>query len=656
MAFPLYNSMGGPQTGAPSAFSLSSQPGNAWSGVRTDYPRDKTISQLFEEMATIFPQKTALISGSTQLTYSELNARANCLARELRRLGVAQEQMVACYLGRSIELIVAFLAILKAGGAYVPLDICYPRERLDLMLGEICAPVILTQRSVADTITRGDQPTLFVDEITAGPENPYTGNLDTAGTANTLAYVMYTSGSTGQPKGVMIENRSVVRLVRGTNFCDFGPEEVFLQSAPPCFDASTLEIWGPLLNGGQLVLMPAGIASLEDLGQAISEHDVTTLWLTSGLFNLMVEQRLDDLRPIRQLLAGGDVLSARHVRKVLDSIPGIRLINGYGPTENTTFTCCHVMCAGDLVPESVPIGRPISNTRVYILDANLCPVPLGASGELFAAGDGVARGYLNDHDRTAEKFLPDPFSQEPNAHMYRTGDLARWRDDGLIEFLGRLDDQVKILGHRIEPCEIELALRAHREVNQVCVVPQTDESGSKRLVAYFTSSGNTGISGQELKRFLAGRVPSYMVPAIFVQVASFPLSPNGKIERAALPAPVFGSDVCLSANAASNQIEEQISEIWKRILRVAHVGLDDNFFDLGGDSLLLIAVQSNLQKVLHLEIPVTDLFEFTTIRALASRLGKPQGTEPAFAEVHQQAQKQRDAFARARERRNGDGT
>jgi aspartate racemase len=656
MAFPPYNSMTGPQTGAPSASSLSSRPENVWSEGRTDYPRDKTISQLFEEIAAIHAKKTALISGSAQLTYSDLNARANCLARELRRLGVAQEQMVGCYLGRSIESIVAFLAILKAGGAYVPLDASYPRERLEMMQGELCAPVILTQRSVADTIARRNVPTLFVDEITASPEARYAGNLDAAGTANALAYVMYTSGSTGQPKGVMVENRSVVRLVRSTNFCNFGPEEVFLQFAPLSFDASTLEIWGPLLNGGQLALMPAGVASLEELGHMIREHGVTTLWLTSGLFNLMVEQRLDDLRPIRQLLAGGDVLSARHVRKVLDSIPGIRLINGYGPTENTTFTCCHVMRAGDPVPESVPIGRPISNTRVYILDEKLCPVRAGTSGELFAAGDGVARGYLNDHERTAEKFLPDPFSQEPNAHMYRTGDLARWRDDGVIEFLGRLDNQVKILGYRIEPGEIELALRAHKEVNQVCVVPHTDESGSKRLVAYFTSSGNTGISGQELKRFLAGKVPSYMVPAIFVQVASFPLSPNGKIERAALPSPVFGSDASPSTNGASSQIEQQISEVWKRILRVEHVGLDDNFFDLGGDSLLLIAVQCNLQKVLHLEIPITDLFEFTTVRALASRLGKPQATGPAFTEIHQQAQKQRDAFARARERRNGDAS
>jgi aspartate racemase len=367
----------------------------------------------------------------------------------------------------------------------------------------------------------------------------------------------------------------------------------------------------------------------------------------------MVEQRLEDLRPIRQLLAGGDVLSSRHVRKVLDTLPECTVINGYGPTENTTFTCCHVMRRGDLVPESVPIGKPISNTRVYILDENLRPAPPRTSGELYAGGDGVARGYLKDSTRTADKFLPDPFSDEPDARMYRTGDLARWRDDGVVEFLGRIDNQVKIHGYRIEPGEIEIALRTHKIINQACVVPHTDANGSKRLVGYFTTADGRELTAKELKQFLSGKIPAHMVPALFVHMEALPLSPNGKVDRAVLPAPVFEKEESPAMRSTATELEAQISEVWKRVLRVERVGLDDNFFDLGGDSLLLLAVHSNLQKGLQLEIPITDLFEFTTVRTLAARLSKPQPVAPSFSDVQQQAQKQREAFARQRERHSG---
>jgi len=377
------------------------------------------------------------------------------------------------------------------------------------------------------------------------------------------------------------------------------------------------------------------------------------MWLTSGLFNLMVEQRLEDLRPIRQLLAGGDVLSSRHVRRVLDALPECTVINGYGPTENTTFTCCHVMRSGDRVPESVPIGRPISNTRVYILDENLRPVPPRTPGELYAGGDGVARGYLKDPIRTAEKFLPDPFSEQADARMYRTGDLARWRDDGVVEFLGRADNQVKIHGYRIEPGEIEIALRTHKIINQACVAPHTDANGSKRLVGYFTTADNKELTASELKRFLSSKVPAHMVPALFVHMDALPLSPTGKVDRPALPAPALEREEAPTEKSAATELEGQIAELWKRVLRLERVGLDDNFFDLGGDSLLLLAVHSNLQKGLQAELPVTDLFEFTTVRTLAARLNKLQPTARSFSDVEQQAQQQRDAFARQRQRHSG---
>ena len=609
---------------------------------------------MFEEVAAAQPEAIAVVCGPRQVTYGELNERANHLAHRLRRIGVGAETLVGCCVERSVNLIVALVAILKAGGAYVPLDPSYPRERLDFLLQDTASPLMLTQTSLASTVLAGRHLEAIL--LDAGDHASSPGddaNPVNLGGPTDLAYVMYTSGSTGRPKGVMVENRAVVRLVRNTNFCHFGPDEVFLLFAPVSFDASTLEIWGPLLTGGRLVVMPPQAASLQEVGRVIRENSVTTLWLTAGLFHLMVDERLDDLRPIRQLLAGGDVLSARHVRQVLDNIPDGCLINGYGPTENTTFTCCHSMRVGDRIPDSVPIGRPISNTRVYILDAGRQPVLPGEPGELYAAGDGVARGYLNDPQGTAEKFLPDPFSAEPGARMYRTGDLARWRADGVIEFLGRLDNQVKILGHRIEPGEVETVLCSHADVRQACVITNSDGVDSKRLIAYYVASSTSRATPSDLRDFLTSKVPSYLIPALFVPLASLPLSPNGKVDRAALPGPLFSPDADGISESPKTKLEQALIDVWRRVLCLERVGLDDNFFDLGGDSLLLVAVHSNLQKILQTEIPVVDLFEFTTIRTLARHLGQAAPAGPSFAQVQRQAQRQREAFARGRERRAG---
>jgi amino acid adenylation domain-containing protein len=626
-----------------------------WNQTATDYPCEKTVAQLFEETVTAQPDSIAVELGKERLTYSELNMRANRVAHRLRTMSVGPETMVACCIDRSLEMIGAFIGILKASGAYVPLDLSYPTERFDFMLEDSRTLVILTQRSLAPALRGRDNVSVIcMDEFEAPTSPADEVNLPPAGGPTSLAYVMYTSGSTGRPKGVMVENRAIVRLVRDTNFCHFGVEEVFLQFAPVSFDASTLEIWGPLLNGGKLVMMPPQAASLEDLGRTIREHGVTTLWLTSGLFNLMVEQRVEDLRPLRQLLAGGDVLSPRHVRTVLENLPDCRLINGYGPTENTTFTCCHTMKHGDHVPESIPIGKPVSNTQVYILDEQMNPLPPGQTGELYAAGDGLARGYLNNPEATAEKFVPNPFASGENKLMYRTGDLARWCEDGVIEFLGRIDTQVKVLGHRIEPGEVETVLRMNKDVSQVCVVADSGENGSKRLVAYYVPSATAGPSPSDLRKFLAGKLPHYMVPALFVPLNALPLSPNGKVDRTALSAPVAAVGVePPAADSAATQLEKTLGELWQRILRVDRVGPDDNFFDLGGDSLMIVAVHSNLQKILHVEIPVTDLFEFTTIRALARHLGGNQPDAPSFSDVQQQAKKQREAFERQREIRAG---
>jgi amino acid adenylation domain-containing protein len=630
------------------------EPFQTWNATRSEYPRNKTVAHLFEQIVLVQPDSVAVVFGKQRLTYHELNVRANHLAHRLRHMGVREEVMVGCCIDRSLELIVALVAILKAGGAYVPLDPSYPKERFDLMLEDTNPKVILTQKPLTSTVFRRTGASLLcVDDLDDASSSGDDSNPVSLGGPESLAYVMYTSGSTGKPKGVMIENRAIIRLVRNTNYCRFGPEEVFVLFAPVAFDASTFEIWGPLLNGGRLVVMPPRASSLDELGRVLRENSVTTLFLTTAFFNLMVDQRLEDLIPVRQLFTGGEFVSPRHFRLVHEHLPNCALYHVYGPTENTTFSTFYPVPKDHASFVSIPIGRPISNARVYILDETLRPVPAGESGEIYTAGDGVARGYLNNASETEEKFLPDPFAANRNERMYRTGDLARWTEDGNVEFLGRIDNQVKILGHRIEPGEIETVLTMHQGVKHVSVVAQTDENGTKRLIAYYACSSEDGPTPRELRQFLQGKLPQYMVPALFVALESLPLSTNGKVDRSALPAPVFGAADGSSAEAPTNEMDKTVLDLWRRVLRVERVGLDDNFFDIGGDSLLLVAVHSNLQKLLNIEIPVTDLFEYTTVRTLGKHLREGASPEPSFSGVQQQAQKQREAFARKRERHGG---
>ncbi len=625
-----------------------------WSGTSTDYPRTSSVVTLFENIVIENPDDIALVQGDTELTYGELNERANRLAHRLRLAGVTLETLVPCCLPRSIEMIVAFLAVLKTGAAYMPIDPSYPEARRNLMLEDAGRHVLLTNSWLVPSFQSAEPTQIVIAEdepaaVSDREENPQ----QVAGPTN-LAYVMYTSGSTGRPKGVMVEHRGIVRLVRDTNYCRFGPNETFLQFAPPSFDASTFEIWGALLNGGRLVLMPQETSSLEDLLRAVRQYGVTTLWLTAGLFHLMVDEHPGGLRSLRQLLAGGDVLSARHSRIFLEHAPETTLINGYGPTENTTFTCCHIMRAGDSIPESIPIGKPVSNTRVYILDQDMNPVPAGEIGELYAGGDGLARGYLNASEPNSSKFLNDPFGDQPKQRMYRTGDLARWRSDGSIEYLGRLDDQVKILGHRIEPAEIESAIQRQGQVKQACVVARI-ENGSKRLVAYFVPV-SSAVTPERLRDFIASQLPQHMVPAFFVSLPFLPLSQHGKVDRAALAElDVMSKSESAAKSVPRSDLERTLTQLWQRILKVPEVGLDQNFFDLGGDSLLLVAVHSNLQKSLQTQIPVTDLFEFPTIRKLAQHLTRTESTPAVAANVQEIGQRQREALSRFRSRRSGGG-
>jgi len=581
-----------------------------WNRTEAAYPARACIHRLFEEQAERTPDAPAVVFGDETLTYRELDERAGRLARHLAGLGVGPEARVGIRLERGPEMVVAVLGVLKAGGAYVPLDPAHPAERLERMLAD-CGAAVLLARADAGEVPAGVR-VVEVDAAERAPGGSAEGP-SRAVPASALAYVMYTSGSTGAPKGVAVEHRGVVRLVRGANYADLGPGETVLQAAPFSFDASTLELWGALLNGGRVVLAPAGALSLEALGRTLTRHGVTTAWLTAGLFQAMVEERLDDLRGVRQLLAGGDVLPVDAVAKVRERFPGLRLINGYGPTENTTFTCCYTVPDG-WSGGPVPIGTPVSNTRVYVLDAALRPAPVGVGGELYAGGDGVARGYLGRPGPTAERFVPDPFGA-PGGRLYRTGDRVRWGEDGTVEFLGRVDTQAKIRGFRIEPGEIEAALRRHPGVAECAVVASGDGAGERRLVAYVVGPADA----DALRDHLRGTLPDYMVPSFFVPLERLPLTGNGKVDRRALPAPEAGPGED-GRVAPRTPVEEVLAELWAGVLGVARVGVSDGFFALGGESLLAMRVASRVREVFGVELPVRALFEHPTVAELAVRV------------------------------------
>lgn len=605
---------------------------------------EKTLAALFEDQVARTPDVTAVVYEGQRLTYAELDDAANRLAHRLIAERIGPESLVSIAIDRSLEMVIALLGIVKAGAAYLPLDPEYPTRRLQFMLRDSNASLLLTTSKMAQHLELGgDQsedagvaPLLFVDAAAVRADlatRPNTAPSDADRTARlspaNLAYVIYTSGSTGEPKGVATTQANVGSLAWRPKYAALGPGQAVLQLAPVAFDAATFEIWGALLNGARLVLAPAGPLDLERIAQTIFQHGVDTLWLTAGLFRQIVETHIHLLAGLKQLLAGGDVLPVATVRRVKEQYPELTVINGYGPTETTTFACTRVITNQDLDAERIPIGSPIANTRVYVLDGSLLPVPIGVAGELYISGAGLARGYLNRPELTAERFIACPFGP-PGERMYRTGDLARWRSDGAVDFLGRADSQVKIRGFRVEPGEIETVLTSIAGIAQAVVIAR-EIAGDTRLIAYLVARPDANLPpAVELRAVLVVRLPLHMIPSAFVPIDALPLTINGKLDRERLPMPKHDTG---GETLPLTKIEGRLAEIWKDILGLDAVGKTDDFFELGGHSLLALRLLNIVETEFGRRVDLATLFESPTIECFALAIERGAGQQFDFRKV-----------------------
>lgn len=614
-----------------------------WNQSATPYPRDACIHDLFSECVRATPDQIAVQADERELTYRELNAHANRLSHRLRAAGVATDIPVAICAERSLEMIVALVAVLKAGGHYVPFDPEDPPDRLRRLFDLAQPCLVLAPAASVERLPQTHVKVLPIDLADAAFLDESTAELPSTTIPENLAYTTFTSGSTGVPKGICIPHRGVVRLVRDTNYLDYGPDLRILELAPVSFDASTFEIWGALCNGARLVLFRPGPPSIRELADAIEAQRITTLYLTSALFNLMVDERLPAFASVRHLLVGGDVISVPHTRRLLEAHDQITLINGYGPTETTTFASCGMLRQPADLGHSVTIGPPMSNTTLYILNRDLEPVPVGIPGDLYIGGDGNARGYLDRPDLTAANFVPHPFPQTPGERLYRTGDLARWRNDGTAEFIGRRDFQVKIRGFRIELGEIESALLSHPGVEKALVLVIEDRPGDKRLVACIQNvPGQSASTDAALRTHLQSRLPDFMVPGAFLAVGAFPLTAHGKVDRAALRGAATSAATPTTAYAPpEGPVEEIVADVWASVLKIERVGRNDGFFDHGGHSLLATQVMWRIYEVFSVELPLRLLFEHPTtaefaeavIRTVEATTGQP-GRAEKIARVH----------------------
>jgi amino acid adenylation domain-containing protein len=595
----------------------------AWNTPPTPYDRQRTVQGTFAEQVDKRGEAIALVDGHQHISYRDLDQRSDLVAHQLQAQGIRAGDAVGVMLDRSATAVVVLLAVLKAGAVYVPVQVDFPVERIGFMLADAGVRLVVTSEAGRERIPAG--MAILVPVHAGAASLPALAPVMVDG--DSVAYVMYTSGSTGQPKGIEICHRSILRLVVNARYVDLASGEAMLHAAPLGFDASTLEIWGPLLNGGVCVVHDEAVPTGAGLARTIEQHAIRTAWLTAALFNAVVDDDPALLGGLHQLLIGGEALSVPHVRRALAALPTTRIINGYGPTECTTFAATHCI-APDLPAHarSVPIGKPINDTTLYVLSPDMALLPTSWVGELYIGGRGLARGYLNRPELTHERFVPDPFANDTDARLYRTGDRARWLDDGTIEFIGRADHQVKIRGHRIEPGEIEAALLEHPGVRSCAVLARPDAAGRLRLIAYLVGQADDDGHGAQLpwsalRTHLATRLPEAMWPAAQVWLDKLPVTTNGKLDRAALPEPQHQRpDLAEPFEEARNAVEQQVCAAFARVLELDQVGRNDNFFELGGDSLRVLVVLAQLQQGRAQRLSTNLLFRQPTPRAIALEL------------------------------------
>ena len=581
-----------------------------WNATGADFPKDACIHQLFEEQVARTPEAIAVVFEDKQLTYRELNCRANRLAHHLQRLGVGPDVFVGICVERSLEMVIGILGILKAGGAYAPLDPSYPAERLGFMLGDAQVPVLLTQKGLVQELDKNGAHIVYLDSDWQAIAQQKAENPSSGAEPDNLAYVLYTSGSTGRPKGVMVPHRALCNHMSWmTRTFPLNTKDHVIQRTPFSFDASVWEFYAPLMAGARLVIAPSDTArDPARMVDTIAQKQVTVLQVVPSLLQMLLEEPgFETCRCLRRTFCGGETLPVELQARFLNCMDA-ELCNLYGPTEATVDATFRI-CRGEAERGTVPIGRPVDNTQVFILDRELEPVPVGVPGELCIGGLGLTRGYLHRPALTAERFIPNPFSSEPGARLYRTGDLVRYRHDGNIEFLGRLDHQVKIRGFRIELGEIESVLAQHPAVREAVVTAGEDGIKDRRLVAYVVQGqAQGGLTSGELRRFLKQKLPNYMVPSAFVFLDILPLTPSGKVDRETLPTPDrTRPDPEESFMAPRTPVECLLAEVWQEVLSVDRIGVYDNFFDVGGHSLLSIQVISRMEDRLGVRISPMDM-------------------------------------------------
>ncbi len=610
-----------------------------WNATATEYPRDLCLHQLFEAQVERTPERAAVSFEGSMLTYRELNRRANQLAHYLRRTGVGPDTLVGLFMDRSLEMVIGIYAILKAGGAYVPLSPEYPPAFIEHMLEDTGVAKVLTRQCLEGMLpTNNLAEVLCLDSDWSGIAGEKGDNPVCGATPGNLAYVIYTSGSTGRPKGVMNEHRGIVnRLLWMQDEYRLGESDTVLQKSPFTFDVSVWEFFWPLLCGARLVMArPGGHRDTAYLVDTIIREEITTVhFVPSMLRAFLEEERAAQCCGVKHVFSSGEALSYSQQMDFFNKMEASELHNLYGPAE-AAVDVTYWRCRRDGEPKVVPIGRPVANTQVYILDERMQPLPVSVPGELHIGGVQVARGYLNRPELTAEKFVPDPFSGHSGARLYKTGDICRFLADGSIEYLGRNDFQVKIRGQRIETGEIEAVLAQHPAVRQSLIMAREDTPGDRVLVGYVVPAMDKTITVSMLRGYLKERVPEFMVPAAFVILKEFPLTPNGKADRRALPAPNgLRPELDSPYVPPRTELERMIAAIWQSVLSLEITGMNDNFFDLGGDSLRMIQVHDTLREIVKQELTILDMFEYPTISSLAEYLsaGRADGHASLNGEI-----------------------